>query len=202
MDPRYYNIIVFSLWFILPILPAFILYKFLPGNKISVKGPFNGLAVDMVGAFAGYFLLFAGSYILIPKLIIPLQSEFELWTVKVNVLDDSGRKLDKDKNLPEVILTPEPDIDEFKIAVKYNSVTGYYDFPGISFRASSSSDTMDLFLPVDKYADLIDPDHTKGEPKGKWKFDYDNRVLSYGAGVSLVKEELPSSNESNFEPEL
>jgi hypothetical protein len=62
MTYQTYKIIVFSLWIILPILPAFILYKFLPKNKVLVKGPFKGLTVDMAGAFAGYFLLFLTSY--------------------------------------------------------------------------------------------------------------------------------------------
>ena len=38
MTYQTYKIIVFSLWIILPILPAFILYKFLPKNKVLVKG--------------------------------------------------------------------------------------------------------------------------------------------------------------------
>ncbi|POY34956.1 hypothetical protein C3K47_17795 [Solitalea longa] len=42
---------------LLPIIPAYILYKTLP-SKTSVKGPFKGLTLNLSGAFAAYFLLF------------------------------------------------------------------------------------------------------------------------------------------------
>lgn len=41
---------------LLPIIPAFILYKFLP-SKSQVSGPFQGLNLKLTGAFGGYFLL-------------------------------------------------------------------------------------------------------------------------------------------------
>src|SRR5258705_5318010 len=41
---------------LLPLIPAFILYKFLP-SKTNVSGPFKGLNLKLTGAFAGYFLL-------------------------------------------------------------------------------------------------------------------------------------------------
>lgn len=41
---------------LIPLLPAFILYKFLP-SKTAVKGPFKGLTINLTGAFGGYFLL-------------------------------------------------------------------------------------------------------------------------------------------------
>ena len=41
---------------LLPLIPAFLLYKFLP-SRTSVSGPFKGLNVKLTGAFGGYFLL-------------------------------------------------------------------------------------------------------------------------------------------------
>lgn len=41
---------------IIPLIPAFILYKFLP-SKTMVNGPFKGLNLNLTGAFGGYFLL-------------------------------------------------------------------------------------------------------------------------------------------------
>jgi len=41
---------------LLPLVPAFLLYKFLP-SKTSVAGPFKGLNLKLTGAFGGYFLL-------------------------------------------------------------------------------------------------------------------------------------------------
>ena len=45
---------------ILPLIPAFIIYKFLPVGKTEdtdISGPFSGLSLKLKGAFAGYFLL-------------------------------------------------------------------------------------------------------------------------------------------------
>jgi hypothetical protein len=41
---------------LLPLIPAFLLYKFLP-SKTNVSGPFKGLTLKLTGAFGGYFLL-------------------------------------------------------------------------------------------------------------------------------------------------
>lgn len=41
---------------LVPLVPAFILYKFLPA-KTTVSGPFKGLNLKLTGAFGGYFLL-------------------------------------------------------------------------------------------------------------------------------------------------
>jgi hypothetical protein len=45
---------------LLPVVPAYIIYKFLPVGKpedTDVSGPYKGLSLKLKGAFAGYFLL-------------------------------------------------------------------------------------------------------------------------------------------------
>ena len=42
---------------LLPLIPAFIIYKFLPESSTDVSGPYQGLSLKLKGAFAGYFLL-------------------------------------------------------------------------------------------------------------------------------------------------
>lgn len=42
---------------LLPVIPAYILYKFLPASETDVSGPYQGLSLKLKGAFAGYFLL-------------------------------------------------------------------------------------------------------------------------------------------------
>ncbi len=42
---------------LLPVIPAYILYKFLPASDTDVSGPYKGLSIKLKGAFAGYFLL-------------------------------------------------------------------------------------------------------------------------------------------------
>ncbi|HEX7903459.1 MAG TPA: hypothetical protein VF487_06245 [Chitinophagaceae bacterium] len=48
-------------WFILPLTPAFILFKFLPSVG-NVEGPLKGMQLKFGGAFAGYLILFFISY--------------------------------------------------------------------------------------------------------------------------------------------
>jgi hypothetical protein len=48
--------VILTTLLLLPLVPAFIIYKFLP-SKTVVKGPFKGLNINLTGAFGGYFLL-------------------------------------------------------------------------------------------------------------------------------------------------
>ena len=50
-------IIYIAVTVLLPILPAYIIYKTLPVGKTIVRGPFKGLKIQLTGAFAGYFLI-------------------------------------------------------------------------------------------------------------------------------------------------
>lgn len=49
-------LIVLPAILLVPLVPAFILYKYLP-SKTNVTGPFKGLNLKLSGAFGGYFLL-------------------------------------------------------------------------------------------------------------------------------------------------
>ena len=43
---------------LLPLVPAVILFKYLPSSTASVSGPLAGLGVKFGGAFGGYFIVF------------------------------------------------------------------------------------------------------------------------------------------------
>src|SRR5882724_11224112 len=60
---------------LLPLTPAFVLFKKLPSQAI-VKGPFKGLNLQLSGAFAGYFtlaLIMQGYVLLRPKPAPPFE---------------------------------------------------------------------------------------------------------------------------------
>jgi hypothetical protein len=62
---------------LLPIIPALVLFKLLPSTA-AATGPFQGLKINLGGAFAGYFLIFVA--------LIAIRSSFEgptyeTWTV-------------------------------------------------------------------------------------------------------------------------
>lgn len=56
MTTTYSLLYVLAAVMLLPLVPAFLLYKFLP-SRTSVGGPFKGLNIKLTGAFSGYFLL-------------------------------------------------------------------------------------------------------------------------------------------------
>jgi hypothetical protein len=75
---------------LLPIIPAFILFKALPSLG-SVDGKLQGMEIKLGGAFAGYFavvLLIVANH----NVLIPVQ--YQLWTVTGQVVDENGRPID------------------------------------------------------------------------------------------------------------
>lgn len=60
---------------LLPLVPAFILYRLLPGQT-DVQGPWHGLKIKLTGAFGGYFLLVITLLIAAARL-----PTYDVWTV-------------------------------------------------------------------------------------------------------------------------
>jgi hypothetical protein len=67
---------------LVPIVPAYVLYKNLP-NRTVVKGPFQGLNVQLSGSFGGYFLLTL--IIFFCPHVWQEQPKLELWEIKGRV---------------------------------------------------------------------------------------------------------------------
>src|SRR5712691_2490273 len=70
---------------LVPVIPAFLLYKFLPEGKTTVGGPFRGLDIKLSGAFAGYFLVLLIAISLIVFLIKQKPQQYEVYTVRGKV---------------------------------------------------------------------------------------------------------------------
>jgi len=56
MSTTYTFLYILAAVLLLPLIPAFLFYKFFP-SRTSVGGPFKGLNIKLTGAFGGYFLL-------------------------------------------------------------------------------------------------------------------------------------------------
>ena len=74
------NLLILAAVVLLPLIPAFILYRFLPSNTM-VNGPFQGLTVQLTGAFGGYFLVMLGVFGFYQTLPNNDQSGDEVWTI-------------------------------------------------------------------------------------------------------------------------
>src|ERR1700712_2293364 len=109
MGMTYTFLYVLAAVLLLPLVPAFLLYKFLP-SRTSVAGPFKGLNLKLTGAFGGYFLLVLTAIgVFFPLLkndqakIIEQQDEkikqlensisnHQQWTMKGNIVSTSPKQ--------------------------------------------------------------------------------------------------------------
>jgi len=94
MDPLTFKILVFIIWFLVPAIPAIIIFKLIPGSKVFLKGPFQGVKINLTGAFGGYFLLILASYLMVKEMIFEKQPDVEVWTLKGFVKDDRAIPLE------------------------------------------------------------------------------------------------------------
>jgi len=80
-------LLLMTFGFLLPLVPAFILYRLLPSD-IKVGGPFHGLNLQLSGAFGGYFLLTVMAFVYIKSIPKPVTDD--LWEVHGRVACQSG----------------------------------------------------------------------------------------------------------------
>ena len=127
---------------LIPLLPAFVLYKYLP-SKTTAKGPFRGLDIKLSGSFAAYFLLL----LIVTSFVIflikrrapetgPPRYQFEVYTVlgKVELSDESQTRPDYSGiklSLAPPQMANNPDGSfSFQIPVRPDQI-GQPDFPSL-----------------------------------------------------------------------
>ena len=76
-----------SLVILLPMVPAYVLFKALPGSA-DVSGPLQGLNIKLGGAFAGYFALLVLVFST-HNIWNPVRAG-QIWQVKATLLDENG----------------------------------------------------------------------------------------------------------------
>jgi hypothetical protein len=108
-----FSFIYLLMGFLIPLIPAYILYKTLPAET-SVSGPFQGLKINLSGAFGGYFLLVLIAFAFSLKLISDsnmkrietlgrenkalkaeneqMRSQYEYWTIEGQVTGNLPEK--------------------------------------------------------------------------------------------------------------
>jgi hypothetical protein len=129
------SLVVLLFVILLPIVPAYFLFKALPSSSASVGGPLQGLQIKLGGAFAGYFavvlLVFFTHSIWAPPPV------FQVWELDGTVTDESGapiQRLDpKDINLLPPLFQGEPN-GAFKLTFVTTSTPagGGVEYPRLS----------------------------------------------------------------------
>ena len=103
---------VFSVWVLLPLLPAVLIYRLFPNNPLVVSGPLAGLTVKTGGAFGAYLLIVLLTWVQIEKinsLVWGLQDQ--IWTVKTHIqlVDEKEKPINSEEwtRRFELVLSPE-----------------------------------------------------------------------------------------------
>jgi hypothetical protein len=92
---------------LLPLLPAFVLFRFLPASA-DVQGPFKGLTIKLGGAFAGYFLTVLLSWQVAASLLAPTWSDN--WNVVAHIrFNDAEHRSPSEATV--IVNPPIPSID-------------------------------------------------------------------------------------------
>jgi hypothetical protein len=138
IDPDLLRVLVAVL---VPIVPAFILYKFLPGEATVQGTYFNGLKLNLAGAFAGYFLVMVSVFWWFDQ--HPVQTE--LWTVEGKVKIPPGAT----KNDVDISIFPQVlDISsqgQFSIRIPVSRLAdGSLKFPSLQVAVHGNEEAIDL----------------------------------------------------------
>ncbi|WP_414661384.1 single stranded DNA-binding domain-containing protein [Horticoccus sp. 23ND18S-11] len=115
MTPRsetiYLITILVTLWIVLPLIPAILLYRLFPQSKVTAEGVVSNWKIRATGAFGGYLAVFAPGYhpinLGISSVLSPISC---VWEISANVeLKDSNGKSVPVINRPPLVVTLEPD---------------------------------------------------------------------------------------------
>jgi len=102
-------IVMTSAVVLLPLVPAFLLYRFLPAET-HVTGPFKGLSIQLTGAFAGYFILTLGTggFIAEQRHEDALKAaQAQLWAVRGVIKVPPGADSPQDADIDMLVRPPD-----------------------------------------------------------------------------------------------
>jgi hypothetical protein len=94
MSDQYFFVLLLAVSILLPVIPAFIFFKYLPSDA-TTHGPFRGMKLKLGGAFAGYFVIFIVLIALVENNRKQYSSSprYEVWHVTGQVSLGNGAQL-------------------------------------------------------------------------------------------------------------
>ena len=163
---------------LVPLVPAYVLFRVLRSTA-SVKGPYQGLTINLGGAGALYFVIFITLFLAL-KPWSRLQADREAWTIKGKVGLDSVVPTDHDITIR--LKPPE------KLVAKGDSVP-------FVFGDATPSENGDISLVFESNG--FQPEGrclVPGEPGGGvYQCDSDNRIITISEPIVLRR--LPSDEQ-------
>ena len=140
-------IVLIAVTVLLPIVPAYILYKSLPTGKTIVTGPFKGLNIQLTGAFAGYFLVVL---VVFGFIELRIKEKCEIWHVTGHIELENNSSAAEIEHILVSIRPPlwkvNPD-GKFSVDILVKpGATGEPDWPLLAFDHPSGKYEM---IPID-----------------------------------------------------
>src|SRR6476620_11081112 len=85
---------ILAVWVLLPLIPAILMFRLVPGNAITLTGPLANLTLNASGAIAAYFsVLVAIAFFVVAVQRWPSPVPRQYWTVIVYVeVEDANGK--------------------------------------------------------------------------------------------------------------
>jgi hypothetical protein len=169
---------------LLPIIPAYLLFKTLPSTS-DVSGPFHGLQIKLSGAFAGYFVLVMVIFFWPREKPATITGTiYEVWTVKGQIQNDDGT------TIPQINLTLQPR------GVEYLPQDGTFEMDILVRRGQSGEQKFPTLLverePPDAFSNFVM--HLDPSKKDSYEADPRSRVIAVKNPIKLKKvEEKPYS---------
>jgi len=187
-------ILVASFVVLVPLIPAFLLYRFLP-STIRVSGLLKGLKVQLTGAFAGYVLVLLIVHDYVPRPLPPSTREegVALWTIEGR-LQLEGEDASQDVRTVELLFQPP--------APPQPAPDGRFEVPYVPFLAGRGAVSTTLvvrkdptFLPVTLHfeADSV----SIGETRYALRVDSAGRKITILRTIVLRQVTVPSSSVPN-----
>lgn len=169
---------------LVPMVPAFLLFKFLPSSASNVEGPFKGLNIKLSGAFAGYFVTVLLAWQVFAYFLKPTWSDN--WNVVAKIAFD-GAAPNHPSAAEAVVLVKPPtaDIDS----------TGFFQMMVPIPRVHSGAvDIQRLVIAMDGYQTVnvpLDPDGARlgayGGQDYQVTFDKTHHSILIGKPIVLTK---------------
>src|SRR6266576_2395454 len=104
---------ILAVWVLLPLAPAILMFRLVPGNAITLSGPLANLTLNASGAIAAYFAIFVTITLFIGEIkqrTIPSPRQY--WTVvgSIELLDANGEPARFQRYAHKIKVVTNPEI--------------------------------------------------------------------------------------------